>query len=149
MIKYWNEYKGELNYTEEEIEQYEKDFIENALACDNVVIDPDSFTDQNANLSSYQLSFGGSRKNLIRKNIADSEALKEILNVINSLTKEEKDRISLDWSWDDEEYGEGYGDLIVNIYGPDEGEAYEERTASNWPYAENLIRKALGLSIKN
>lgn len=151
MIVNWNKYKHELDFSEEEIEQYEKDFIENAKECDNVDIDATVFIDfgeddDEDSISSYYISVEGTDKEQENYQIKDSQALREIITFINSLDQSEKDRVRMDWDWVDDD-GE-LSDIIVSIYGPSEGEAYDERTISNWEHAERLIRKALGLPTK-
>lgn len=150
MINCWNRYKIDSRYSEEEIEQYEKDFIENALAADKVVIDPERFIEyadeDDDYISSYYISVEGTDKEQENYQIKDSQALKEIITFINLLDQSEKDRVRMSWDWVDDD-GD-FGDLVVSIYGPSDGEAYEERTISNWERAENLIRKALGLDPK-
>ena len=98
----------------------------------------------NTYLSSYQLFVEGTDKKLENFNVPDQKALKEILAFINGLSQEEKDNVSLGWDELDED-GD-YGDLLVSVYGPSEGEEiYAERIISNWPYAEDQIRAALGI----
>lgn len=151
MIASWKKYRHELNFSEEEIKQYEKAFIENAKECDNVDIDATVFIDFGEDddedyISSYHISVEGTDKEQDNYEIKDSQALKEIITFINSLDQSEKDRVRMGWNWVDDD-GD-LEDVVVSIYGPSEGEAYDERTISNWEYAENLIRKALGLSIE-
>ena len=94
-------------------------------------------------LSSYHVWVKGSNKEIKNQNVPDEQALKEILAFINELTRDEKFNVGCGWSWLDDDGDED--DVVVSIYDPEEGEAYEDRTMGNWPYAEKEIRKALGL----
>lgn len=93
--------------------------------------------------SSYHVWVEGSNKEIKKQNVLDDQALKEILAFINGLTRDEKFRVACGWNWLEDDGDES--DVVVSIYGPSEGEAYEDRTMGNWPYAETEIRKALGL----
>ena len=94
--------------------------------------------------SSYHVWVSGSsNKEIKNQNVPDEQALKEILAFINGLTRDEKFKVGCGWNWLDDDGEES--DVVVSIYDPEEGEAYEDRTMGNWPYAEKEIRKALGL----
>ena len=101
------------------------------------------------NPSSYGVYVEGSNKKIEKHGVSDNRALTEIVNFINSLTKDEKDRVGCWWYWEDDNGEEG--DIIVSIYGPSEDPDFTEcgargdRTLGNWPYAEQQIQKALGI----
>jgi hypothetical protein len=117
----------------------DEDALEQIARALNV---PDLFevTDE---CSSYIIRVEGSNKSIRRRGVADSNALDEIVAFINTLSKEEKANIALDWNWDAEEPGDMGNDLIVVIYGPKEREPGEEYILVNWDYAGDIIKKAL------
>lgn len=94
--------------------------------------------------STYQL-YVDSEPVLTRNNITDNQALKEIVAFINTLSSEEKALVALSWYWLDEAGDES--DIVVSIYGPNEGDAYTERVIGNWPEAEKQIKAALNISL--
>ncbi len=110
----------------------------------------------------YVIGVDYSDKEARNHSVNVEEALEEILAFINSLSAEEKPKVSLSWRCagygynpDDEEFMDGYeGELIVSIYSDEEQkhgyfeseeERIQEKTCANYDYAEDKIRAALGL----
>jgi hypothetical protein len=110
----------------------------------------------------YSIRVDGSSKLAENHSINVEQALEEILAFINSLSKEEKPNVGLDWRCastgydsENEEWFDGYqGELIVSIYSDaeqedglwdSEEERLREKTAANYDEAEDKIRAALGL----
>ena len=103
-------------------------------------------------LSSYGIYVDGSNKKLEKDSIEDTQALQEIIEFINSLSREEKENVSVSWFWVEDNGDQG--DLVVSVYSRSELEhdpeyiecgVYGDRTISNWDYAEKEIQKALGI----
>ena len=91
-------------------------------------------------------SIGNGNKERSGTQVRHDKALEEILEFINGLTQEEKDKVSMSWSWDAEEPGDMGDDIIVSILALDEVEDpdYELTVYGNWEEAVELVRKALG-----
>jgi hypothetical protein len=110
----------------------------------------------------YVISVDGTNKRAENHSINVEQALEEILAFINSLSDEEKPKVSSSWRCASEGYNpeneyfmDGYeGELIVSIYSDEEQkhgfwdseeERIQEKTGANYEEAEAKIRAALGL----
>lgn len=110
----------------------------------------------------YAIGVDGSDKKAENHSINVDKALEEILAFINSLSNDEKPKVSMSWRCasygydpDNEHFMDGYeGELIVSIYSDEEQkhgyfeseeEKIQEKTCANYYYAEDKIRAALGL----
>lgn len=100
--------------------------------------------DDDGDYSSYTARVDGSNKRLMGRGEKDGLALRKITEFIKSLSQEEKDGFRLNWRWD-EDFGDGEGDVVVSVYSANEVGPDEDRTMSNWSYAENKIKYNLGL----
>lgn len=100
----------------------------------------------------FVIGVEGSEKRASGYGLHVDVALKRILAFINGLTQKEKDNVWLGWrEAEDDDVDpaslknpmDAYeGDIIVSVYSPDEG---DDRTLSNYPAAEQAIRKALNI----
>lgn len=88
-------------------------------------------------LTNYDIWFKNSNK-IFHKNLIDRHiALEEIVNIISSLTVEEKKNLELEW------VDEIYEKAIVLVHAQEDGMSIDDRIVNNWDYAANLIKNAL------
>ena len=160
-------YAKQLDFSEPDMEAIENAIFENAAEL-GLAINKEDYTKydyrdlDNPTDTGYVIGIDNSSKEARNHSVNVEEALKEILAFINGLSDEEKPKVWLSWRCasygynpDDEDFMAGYeGELVVSIYSDEEQERgyfeseeekIQEKTCSNYHYAEDKIRDALGL----
>lgn len=160
-------YARQLDFNDSDMEAIENSIFEDAAEL-GLSFKKEDYTKydyrylDNPTDTGYAIGVDDSDKEARNHGVNVEEALEEILAFINSLSAEEKPKVSLSWRCasygynpDDEDFMNGYeGELIVSIYSDEEQkhgyyeseeERIQEKTCANYDYAEDKIRDALGL----